>query len=125
MSMDRSMQYGTVSMPAGSFQMTTTTGVNNVRDTRVQEKRDMQGLNERFASYIEKVRFLEAQNKKLSDELEKLKSLWGKETSKIKSMYEVELAQAKKLREDAETEKNKLEIKLTTLETELDELKLA
>ncbi|MRA94233.1 hypothetical protein GH868_30380, partial [Bacillus thuringiensis] len=79
------------------FSNITTTGVNNVRESRVQEKKDMQDLNERFASYIEKVRFLEAQNRRLADELEKLKSKWGKETSAVKAMYQAELDEARRL----------------------------
>ncbi|MRB67734.1 hypothetical protein GH825_30730, partial [Bacillus thuringiensis] len=79
--------------------------MNNVRESRVQEKKDMQDLNERFASYIEKVRFLEAQNRRLADELEKLKSKWGKETSAVKAMYQAELDEARRLLVEAEKEK--------------------
>jgi intermediate filament protein if len=82
----------------------------------------MQDLNERFASYIEKVRFLEAQNRKLADELDKLKSKWGKETTAIKAMYQAELDEARRLLDDAEKEKAKLEIRCDSLEQQIEEL---
>ncbi|GFN79725.1 intermediate filament protein [Plakobranchus ocellatus] len=96
------------------------TGVNNVKHTREKEKKDMQDLNERFANYIEKVRFLEAQNRKLSTELEQLKSHWGKETSAIKKMYETELEEARRVIEETNKEKNKLEVKLQTMQDQLN-----
>jgi len=80
-------------------------------------------LNERFASYIEKVRFLEAQNRRLADELEKLKAKWGKETTHIKAMYEAELDAAKKLLEEAEKEKARLEQRVAALEEEIEEIR--
>ncbi|MDJ8942389.1 hypothetical protein PTQ20_15340, partial [Clostridium perfringens] len=74
---ERSSGYSMYGAPqAGAYSTITTTGVNSVRESRDQEKKDMRDLNDRFASYIEKVRFLEAQNRKLSDELDKLKSKW-------------------------------------------------
>jgi intermediate filament protein if len=82
----------------------------------------MQDLNERFASYIEKVRFLEAQNKRLADELDKLKSKWGKETTQIKAIYQAELDEARKLLDDAIKEKARLEIRVASLEEQLQEL---
>jgi len=82
----------------------------------------MQDLNERFAGYIEKVRFLEAQNRKLADELEKLKSRWGKETTQIKAMYQAELDEARKLLDDAVKEKARLEIRVASLEEQLEEM---
>lgn len=108
-------------LPAGAYSSVTTTGVNSVMESREREKRDMQDLNERFASYIEKVRFLEAQNRKLADELEKLKASWGKETSRIKAMYEVELDQARKLLDDGQKDNARLEIRVTSLEEQLEE----
>ena len=43
------------------------------RENREREKRELSNLNDRFASYIERVRYLEAQNKKLQLELEHLR----------------------------------------------------
>jgi intermediate filament protein if len=80
-------------------------------------------LNERFASYLEKVRFLEAQNRKLADELEKLKSRWGKETTQIKAMYQAELDEARRLLDDAEKDKARLEIRCASLEEQLEEMR--
>ena len=97
--------------------------VGGINDKRKQEKKDMQDLNERFASYIEKVRFLEAQNRKLSDELDSLKTKWGKQTTVIKSMYEADLEQVKKLLEETEKDTSALQIKVAALEEKIDELK--
>jgi hypothetical protein len=69
------------------------------------------------------VRFLEAQNRKLADELDKLKSKWGKETTQIKAMYQAELDEARKLLDDAEKEKARLEIRVASLEEQLEELR--
>lgn len=121
---ERSSGYSMYGAPAaGAYSTITSQGVNNVRESRDKEKKDMQDLNERFASYIEKVRFLEAQNRKLSDELDKLKSKWGKETTAIKAMYQAELDEARKLLDDAEKEKAALEIKVASLEEQLDDLR--
>ncbi|KAL1270341.1 hypothetical protein QQF64_032630 [Cirrhinus molitorella] len=40
---------------------------------RSNEKEQLQGLNDRFASYIDKVRFLEEQNKQLEAEIQAIK----------------------------------------------------
>jgi len=114
------MHYGA---PSGAYATVTTTGVNAVKQSRDREKKDMQDLNERFASYIEKVRFLEAQNRRLADELEKLKAKWGKETTQIKAMYQAELDEARRLLDDAEKEKARLEIRVASLEEQLEELR--
>jgi len=121
-SIDRSMMGSFGAMP-GAYASVTATGVHQVVNSRDKEKKDMADLNERFASYIEKVRFLEAQNRRLADELEKLKAKWGKETTAIKAMYQAELDQARKLLDDAEKEKARLEIRVASLEEQLDEIR--
>ena len=120
----RSMAYGMLGHgpAAGAYANMTSSGVQNVKQSRDREKKDMQDLNERFASYIEKVRFLEAQNRKLADELDKLKSKWGKETTAIKAMYQAELDEARRLLDDAEKDKARLEIRATSLEERVEEL---
>jgi len=128
MQMSRSTSYGygggaMSSIPSGSYASVSATGVNQIKNSREREKKDMQDLNERFASYIEKVRFLEAQNRKLAAELDALKQKWGKETTAIKLMYQTELDEARKLLDDAEKEKARLEIRVHTLEDQIDELR--
>ena len=73
-----------------------------------------------MASYIEKVRFLEAQNRKLA---ETLKWRWGKETIQIKAMYDAELNEARRLLDEAEKDKARLEIRCASLEEQLDEMR--
>ena len=120
----RQVSYGmNMGAPAGAYQAMTQTGVGNIKQSRDKEKKDMQDLNERFAGYIEKVRFLEAQNRKLADELDKLKQKWGKETTAIKAMYQAELDEARKLLDDAEKEKARLEIRCASLEEQIEELR--
>jgi len=57
------------------------TGANaavvTINTARKRDKRDLEILNDKFAQYVEKVRFLEAQNRKLALELEVLSSRSG------------------------------------------------
>jgi len=117
------LYYRPICSPTGAYANVTSTGVTQVKSSREQEKKDMQDLNERFASYIEKVRFLEAQNRRLADELEKLKAKWGKETNQIKAMYQAELDEARKCLDDADKEKARLEIRVASLEEQLEEIR--
>uniref|UniRef100_A0A0B7B7Z5 IF rod domain-containing protein n=1 Tax=Arion vulgaris TaxID=1028688 RepID=A0A0B7B7Z5_9EUPU len=96
-------------------------GVSSFKNNREKEKKDLQDLNERFANYIEKVRFLEAQNKKLASELDQLKSHWGKETNAIKVMYETELTEARKLIDETNKEKSRLQLRVGQIEEQLDD----
>jgi len=50
----QSAGYG-ANIPSGAYALVSSTGVTAVKTSREQEKKDMQDLNERFASYIEKV----------------------------------------------------------------------
>jgi intermediate filament protein if len=69
------------------------------------------------------VRTLEAQNRKLADDLEKLKAKWGKETAQIKAMYQAELDDSRHQLDEAEKEKARLEIRAASLEDQIEEIR--
>jgi hypothetical protein len=54
------------------------TGVNTavvgINAARERDKRDLENLNDKFAQYVEKVRFLEAHNRKLALEIDTLRN---------------------------------------------------
>ena len=53
------------------------TALVGFNSTRHRDKKDLEQLNDKFVQYVEKVRFLEAQNRKLVLELEALQSRAG------------------------------------------------
>lgn len=98
-------------------------GISDFRGNREKEKREMQGLNERLASYIEKVRFLEAQNKRLEAENEALRSRKQEDWKPIRDMYEGELNQCRELLKQMSTEKGVNEGRLAGMQDEIRALK--
>ena len=76
-----------------------------IAENREKEKRELSQLNDKFASYVERVRFLEVHNKKLQMELEALKNRAGGESGKIREMYEIELREAKHLIDETSKDK--------------------
>ena len=108
--------------PAVYTQMSAT-GIADFRGTREKEKKEMQDCNERLATYIEKVRWLEAQNKKLEAELEALRNRKQEDWKPIRDMYEGELDQARKVIAELSTQKGVSEGRLAGLQDEIQSLK--
>uniref|UniRef100_A0A7N8WYD2 Glial fibrillary acidic protein n=1 Tax=Mastacembelus armatus TaxID=205130 RepID=A0A7N8WYD2_9TELE len=90
------------------------------KETRTNEKIEMMGLNDRFASYIEKVRLLEQQNKVLVTELNQLK---GKEPSRLGDIYQEELRELRRQVDGLTTGKARLEVERDNLAADLGMLK--
>lgn len=80
------------------------------RHSRIAEKVELQNLNDRLACYIDRVRYLETENARLSVEVQTSQETVTRETSNIKQMYEHELSDARKLLDETAREKAKLEI---------------
>lgn len=93
------------------------------RHSRLQEKADLQNLNDRLACYIDKVRYLEAENNRLTREISSTQETVTKEVSNIKQMYDHELSDARKLLDETHKEKARLEIDTKRLWDENEELK--
>ena len=82
-----------------------------ISENREKEKRDLIQLNDKFAAYVERVRFLEVHNKKLQMELDALKNRSGQDSSKIREMYEVEIREGRLLIDESTKDKAAAEIK--------------
>uniref|UniRef100_H3DIE5 Desmin b n=2 Tax=Tetraodon nigroviridis TaxID=99883 RepID=H3DIE5_TETNG len=89
--------------------------------TRTNEKAELQHLNDRFASYIEKVRFLEQQNQALTVEVERLR---GREPTRISDMYEEEMNDLRRQVEILTNQRSRIEVERDNLADDLDKLKL-
>ena len=86
-----------------SFAVSKPTATNQVRE---KERFELSTLNDKFADYVEKVRYLEAQNKKIQLESNHLLEKQNENCSKIKSLFDSEITQLKALVENLFQNKN-------------------
>lgn len=91
------------------------------RLTRMQEKEQLQNLNDRLAAYIDKVRFLETENSRLQVQVRSTEETVTREVTNIKALYESELDEARKHLDDLAKEKAKLQLEASKYRTESDE----
>ncbi|XP_046336300.1 retrograde protein of 51 kDa-like isoform X1 [Haliotis rufescens] len=103
----------------GTYQTLSSSGVTTVRESRQKEKKEMQGLNERLAGYIEQVRFLEARIKMLEDQLAQLGHREKFDLQPIRDMYEAELNQARKVIDELSKEKAGVDARIAGLQDEV------
>ncbi|XP_021233672.1 glial fibrillary acidic protein [Numida meleagris] len=90
------------------------------RETRTNEKVEMMELNDRFASYIEKVRLLEQRNKVLVLELNRARE---QEPSRLADVYQEELRELRRRVELLGTAKARAEVQRDGLAEELGSLR--
>ncbi|XP_039368669.1 prelamin-A/C-like [Mauremys reevesii] len=93
------------------------------RITLLQEKEDLQELNDRLAVYIDRVCSLASENAGLWLRITESEEVVSREVSGIKSAYELELADARKTLDSVAKERARLQLELSKVREEFKELK--
>uniref|UniRef100_A0A4W4HSZ7 IF rod domain-containing protein n=1 Tax=Electrophorus electricus TaxID=8005 RepID=A0A4W4HSZ7_ELEEL len=94
----------------------------NIQTVRTQEKDQIKTLNNRFASFIDKVRFLEQQNKMLETKWNLLQDQKSTSTN-IDAMFEAYIANLRRQLDALGNEKVKLESELKNMQGLVDDFK--
>ncbi|KAG8015145.1 Alpha-internexin [Nibea albiflora] len=111
------------SMPVETFDVTQSNVLNNeFKIIRTNEKEQMQGLNDRFAMFIEKVRNLEQHNKVLETELSALRQRQT-EPARLAELYQQEIRELRSQLEELNGEKSHLLIERDSIEDDLQKLR--
>ena len=109
---------GGASATSGDFAKQAVHHIREMNDKREHEKQELQVLNQRFSSYVERVRALEAMNRKLLADIDDLKSKWGFDSGKIKDQMEPELLRFRELIDEITRLKAVAEIKAKRAESD-------
>ncbi|KAK5967922.1 Intermediate filament tail domain protein, partial [Trichostrongylus colubriformis] len=99
------VSFSTTSSSAGddSFQ-------SLLENTRTQEKEQLTGLNSRLATYIDKVRQLEAENSRLTVQIKDIEVIEKKERNNLAERFEAERARLRHALDDAREQAAKLAV---------------
>ncbi|KAE8618718.1 hypothetical protein XENTR_v10009472 [Xenopus tropicalis] len=115
---------GHLSSAQDHFDLSQSTALSNeLKIVRTNEKEQLQGLNDRFVTYIEKVHQLEQQNKLLEAEVTLLRQKHS-EPSRLSQIYEQEIRELRSRLEEQEQEKDQAELDYEHLGTCLQQLKM-
>ncbi|XP_049576885.1 lamin-B2 [Syngnathus scovelli] len=115
------MASATPSREAGRPAAASSTPLSPTRISRLQEKQDLQHLNDRLAVYIERVRSLELENDRLLVKVSEKEEVTTREVSGLKHLYEAELADARRVLDETARERARLQIDLGKAQADLEE----
>lgn len=104
------------SIPQDHYDLSQSTALSNeLKIVRTNEKEQLQGLNDRFVTYIEKVHHLEQQNKLLESEVTLLRQKQS-EPSRLSQVYEQEIRELRSRLEEQLHEKDQAQLDCQQLE---------
>ncbi|XP_041791046.1 lamin-B2 [Chelmon rostratus] len=115
------MATATPSREAGRSVASNVTPLSPTRISRLQEKQDLQHLNDRLAVYIDRVRALELENDRLMVKVSEKEEVTTREVTGLKALYEAELADARRVLDETARERARLQIDLGKAQAELEE----
>uniref|UniRef100_A0A667WTJ5 Lamin B2 n=1 Tax=Myripristis murdjan TaxID=586833 RepID=A0A667WTJ5_9TELE len=105
----------------GTGRSAASTPLSPTRISRLQEKQELQHLNDRLAVYIDRVRALELENDRLMVKVSEKEEVTTREVTGLKALYEAELADARRVLDETAKERARLQIDLGKAQAELDE----
>lgn len=110
-------------IPDSSMDLTQSTAVTNeLKIIRTNEKEQLQGLNDRFVSFIEKVHNLEQQNKVLEAEVTLLRQRHN-EPSRLHDLYEQEIRELRARVEELSHEKSQMHLDCVQMSDTLERVR--
>ncbi|XP_048832404.1 lamin-B2 [Brienomyrus brachyistius] len=115
------MATATPSRTATESARSASTPLSPTRISRLQEKEELQHLNDRLAVYIDRVRALELENDRLMVKVSEKEEVTTREVTGIKALYEAELADARRVLDETARERARLQIDLGKANAELEE----
>ncbi|XP_012734975.2 low molecular weight neuronal intermediate filament [Fundulus heteroclitus] len=111
------------SMPDSAMDLTQSTAVTNeLKIIRTNEKEQLQGLNDRFVSFIEKVHNLEQHNKVLEAEVTLLRQR-NNEPSRLYELYEQEIRELRARVEELTHEKSQMHLDCVQMNETLERVR--
>ncbi|KAM3610997.1 uncharacterized protein V6R79_011987 [Siganus canaliculatus] len=111
------------SMPDSVMDLTQSTAVTNeLKIIRTNEKEQLQGLNDRFVSFIEKVHNLEQHNKVLEAEVTMLRQR-NNEPSRLHELYEQEIRELRARVEELTHEKSQMHLDCVQMNDALERMR--
>ncbi|XP_054466501.1 low molecular weight neuronal intermediate filament isoform X1 [Anoplopoma fimbria] len=111
------------SMQDSSMDLTQSTAVTNeLKIIRTNEKEQLQGLNDRFVSFIEKVHNLEQQNKVLEAEVTMLRQR-NNEPSRLHELYEQEIRELRARVEELTHERSQMHMDCVQMNDTLERVR--
>ncbi|XP_017295301.1 lamin-B2 [Kryptolebias marmoratus] len=115
------MATANVTPSRGSGRTAASTPLSPTRISRLQEKQDLQHLNDRLAVYIDRVRALELENDRLMVKVSEKEEVTTREVSGLKALYEAELADARRVLDETAKDRARLQIELGKAQADLEE----
>lgn len=100
----------------------TQTSILNGDYKRSNEKEQLQGLNDRFAGYIDKVHFLEQQNQQIEAEIQALRQKQVSQ-SQLGELYDQELQDLRSMLEQVHNEKAQIQLDTDHIEVDIQRLR--
>ncbi|KAI2651432.1 neurofilament medium polypeptide-like protein [Labeo rohita] len=114
--------YGSTVLSSADSLDFTQTSILNGDYKRSNEKEQLQGLNDRFAGYIDKVHFLEQQNKQIEAEIQALRQKQVSQ-SQLGELYDQELQELRSMLEQIHHEKAQIQLDTDHIDEDIQRLR--